>query len=398
MALVTHYSTLKVSPNASQDVIRAAYHALAQKYHPDRNMNAPESVLMMQLINIAYNTLSDVKKRMEHDAWIDSQTPRPTPPPAAQLSPEEKAKREKHLNEITAWEAFADKEKKEAETLRAKATKAAQQAAAAAPADKAKWDAYAKQAAGEAVAAEAKAANTAKYANEKIAALGVKPLAAAAPPPKKVQTHYDTFAVARDAPVEVIKGVHKMLAMKYQQGETGPTAENTQMTQILNEAYKILTDPQKRAEHDAWIAAQEPKKAPAPAETGPRRTTAREAEFEATAAKIAKEAAAFTAAAEQAAAQARDAEAKAAKAQKDAAAKAKDKDADKWAAFAAKEAAAAKDARDRAAKAADKAKAEQDRASQAAQQAALEKQRAAREASEKIEEDEKNRKLWEKHK
>jgi curved DNA-binding protein CbpA len=398
MAVVTHYDTLKVSRTASVDVIRAAYRALAQKYHPDRNLNNPEAVLMMQLINIAYNTLTDPKKRMEHDAWIAHQEPKKVVQ-AAQVPPEEQAKRDKIQKEITAWEAFAAKEAKEAESVRIKANKAAQQAAAAGAAEKAKWNAYAKQAADEAKAAEEKAANTLKYANEKIAALGgVR--AAAAPVEKKITTHYDTFGIARNAPLEVIKAVHKVLAMKYQPTESGTTPEAAQMTQMLNDAYKILSDPAKRAEHDAWIAQQEPKKAPEPAAaTGAaRKTTAREVEFQAQADKLAKEAAALKAWAEQADAQAKEAEAKAAKASKDAAAKATDKDAAKWAAFAQKEAASAKEARDRASKAAEKARGEQERAEEAARLAAMEKQRAIREAAEKAAEDEKNRALWEKNK
>ena len=37
----THYDNLKVARNAPPEVIRAAYKALAQKYHPDRNSNNP---------------------------------------------------------------------------------------------------------------------------------------------------------------------------------------------------------------------------------------------------------------------------------------------------------------------------------------------------------------------
>ncbi|MEZ0224377.1 MAG: DnaJ domain-containing protein, partial [Alphaproteobacteria bacterium] len=293
MAVVTHYDTLKVSRNASVDVIRAAYRALAQRYHPDRNLDNPEAVLMMQLINIAYNTLTDPKKRMEHDAWITHQEPKKVAP-VSNVPPEEQAKRDKIQKEITAWEAFAAKETKEAESVRAKAGKAAQQAAAAGAAEKAKWDAYAKQAAAEATAADAKAANTLKYANEKIAALGGA-RAAAPTGEKKITTHYDTLGLARNAPLEVIKAVHKMLAMKYQPTESGSTPEALQMTQILNDAYKILSDPAKRAEHDAWIAKQEPKKEPEPAAAAgaPHKTTAREVEFQAQADKLAKEATAL---------------------------------------------------------------------------------------------------------
>jgi DnaJ-class molecular chaperone len=398
MAVVTHYDTLKVSRTAPVEVIRAVYKALAQKYHPDRNLDNPEAVLMMQLINIAYNTLTDARKRAEHDAWIAQQEPKKAAPAAPAAPTEAQAKNEKLLKEVSAWEAFAAKEQKEAEAFREKANKAAQQAAAAGKHEKAKWDAYAKQAAADATAAEAKAVSTRKYANDKIAALGVKPAAAAAVSEKKIVTHYDTLFVARNSSVEVIKAAHKTLALKYQPTEGGTTAEAAQMLQILNDAYKILTDAAKRAEHDAWIAKQQPQKKEDPAAAGPRKTTAREVEFQATADKIVKEAAALKAWAEQADVQAKEAEAKAAKAAKDAAAKAKDKDAAAWVTFAAKEAANAKDMRDRATKAAEKARGEQERAEEAVRLAAIEKQRAVREAAERIAEEEKNRALWEKNK
>jgi curved DNA-binding protein CbpA len=396
MAIVTHYDTLKVMRTAEVDVIKAAYKALAQKYHPDRNLNNPEAVLMMQLINVAYNTLTNPQKRAEHDAWIAHQEPKKAPPAAPAAPTDAQIKNDKIFKEATAWEAFAAKELKEAEVLREKANKVAQQATSAGSHEKAKWDAYAKQAATEAEAAEAKAANTAKYAAGKIAALGIKP-AAPAQAEKKIATHYDTLNVARNAPVEVIKAAHKALALKYQPGEGGTTPEAAQMTQVLNDAYKILTDAAKRAEHDAWIAAQEPKKQEIPASTQ-RKATAREVEFQAQADKLAKDAAALVAWAEQAAAQAVEFETKAAKAAKDAAAKAKDKDGPAWAIFAGKAAAAAKEARARATQAAEKAAAEKEKAAQAATQASMEKQRAIREAAERVAEDEKNKALWEKNK
>lgn len=69
----THYDNLKVSRSAPQEVIRAAYKTLTQKYHPDRNPNDPEAVRIMALINTSYEVLSDPEKRRKHDAWITSQ-------------------------------------------------------------------------------------------------------------------------------------------------------------------------------------------------------------------------------------------------------------------------------------------------------------------------------------
>ncbi len=69
----THYDSLQVSRTAPLEVIRAAYKILAQKYHPDRNQGDAEANRLMQVINVAYEVLSDPIKRAEHDKWIESQ-------------------------------------------------------------------------------------------------------------------------------------------------------------------------------------------------------------------------------------------------------------------------------------------------------------------------------------
>ena len=66
----THYDNLKVARDAPPEVIRAAYKTLSQKHHPDRNGNSPDAIRIIQLINNAYEVLSDPIKRHEHDAWI----------------------------------------------------------------------------------------------------------------------------------------------------------------------------------------------------------------------------------------------------------------------------------------------------------------------------------------
>lgn len=65
----THYDNLKVSMDAPIEVIQAAYRTLAKKYHPDINKDNPEAARIMQIINAAYEVLSDPMKRAEHDAW-----------------------------------------------------------------------------------------------------------------------------------------------------------------------------------------------------------------------------------------------------------------------------------------------------------------------------------------
>lgn len=66
----THYDNLKVARDAPPEVIRAAYKTLSQKHHPDRHGNSPEAIRIIQLINTAYEVLSDPVRRKEHDEWI----------------------------------------------------------------------------------------------------------------------------------------------------------------------------------------------------------------------------------------------------------------------------------------------------------------------------------------
>lgn len=65
----THYDNLKVARDAPASVIRAAYRALSQQWHPDKS-TSPNSEQIMVLINRSYAVLSDPDRRRAHDAWI----------------------------------------------------------------------------------------------------------------------------------------------------------------------------------------------------------------------------------------------------------------------------------------------------------------------------------------
>ncbi len=69
----SHYDNLKVAPDASDEVIRAAYRALSQKHHPDRNPDNPDAHRIMSILNQSYAVLSDPQQRRAHDAWIADQ-------------------------------------------------------------------------------------------------------------------------------------------------------------------------------------------------------------------------------------------------------------------------------------------------------------------------------------
>ncbi|MDD6489870.1 MAG: DnaJ domain-containing protein [Clostridia bacterium] len=71
---MNYYEILEIDENASTEVIKAAYRALAKKYHPDtyRGSNASRDKNMSQ-INEAYEVLSDEQKRKDYDRKIKSQ-------------------------------------------------------------------------------------------------------------------------------------------------------------------------------------------------------------------------------------------------------------------------------------------------------------------------------------
>jgi len=70
----THYDNLKVTRDAPNAVIRAAYKALIQKYHPDIfDGTEQEALRLAKLIKNSYDVLIDSVKRAEHDIWISKQ-------------------------------------------------------------------------------------------------------------------------------------------------------------------------------------------------------------------------------------------------------------------------------------------------------------------------------------
>lgn len=66
--MLTHYDALNVTEDASPEVIRAAYKALAQKWHPDRHAGMKEHAeLRFKVISAAYEILSNPDSRRAYD-------------------------------------------------------------------------------------------------------------------------------------------------------------------------------------------------------------------------------------------------------------------------------------------------------------------------------------------
>lgn len=76
-----------------------------------------------------------------------------------------------------------------------------------------------------------------------------------------MHTHYDNLKVSRDAPTEVIRAAYKSLSQKYHPDRHADSEEANRIMRLLNAAYEVLRDPERRAEHDQWILAEEKREA-----------------------------------------------------------------------------------------------------------------------------------------
>lgn len=373
MSIHSHYDTLNVTRDAPREVIVAAFKGMAQKYHPDRNIDNPEAVQLMQVINGAYRILTDPVMRQEHDAWIALQEP---PKPKAPPTPQEletKKKIDAALDEAAKWNYWAERAASEAKSLRDKANKAAALVEQAKIGDRDKYRTAANAAAAEALTAEnnAKQAADAALARQKECDETIAKLQP--PGTRAAATHYDTLYITPIAPPEVIQFVYKILGQQNAPGTPG--ARN------IDAAFAVLSDPAKKAEYDAKL-----QKALPPAQqqqAGGRKQSAKEAETQAAAEAAAKEYAKYEALAGREMNHAREAQAKADEAAKTAAAKAKDKDAAAWKTYADKLAAEAVQERRKA-----------DRAVAQAMEVKAKADAAAKEAAAAKAEGEKERARW----
>jgi len=69
-----------------------------------------------------------------------------------------------------------------------------------------------------------------------------------------VDNHYATLNIAMDAPEAVVRAAYRVLTAQYHPDRRG--LDGARRMQQVNEAYRVLSDPQRRAEHDAALRRQ----------------------------------------------------------------------------------------------------------------------------------------------
>lgn len=74
---------------------------------------------------------------------------------------------------------------------------------------------------------------------------------------RQVRTHYDNLKVPRDATPTVIRAAYRRLSMQHHPDRNPGDTEAARVMALINVAYRVLSDPDKRAAHDHWIARQE---------------------------------------------------------------------------------------------------------------------------------------------
>jgi len=66
----SHYETLGVSPAATQQEVKDAFHRLSKKLHPDKNLSSPDAVEKYKKVSAAYDILRNPNKRRTYDAEL----------------------------------------------------------------------------------------------------------------------------------------------------------------------------------------------------------------------------------------------------------------------------------------------------------------------------------------
>lgn len=71
-----------------------------------------------------------------------------------------------------------------------------------------------------------------------------------------LRTHYRNLKVPEDADDAAIRAAYRRLSRRYHPDRNPDNPEALRIMQLVNEAYRVLSDPEQRRQHDQWIAAQ----------------------------------------------------------------------------------------------------------------------------------------------
>jgi len=81
-------------------------------------------------------------------------------------------------------------------------------------------------------------------------------------------TYYDVLQVERHASPERVRAAYRKLAQKYHPDKMPGNANASRAMAAINAAYEVLSDTERRAEHDRWIRQSERPNRPAPVVSG----------------------------------------------------------------------------------------------------------------------------------
>ena len=79
-----------------------------------------------------------------------------------------------------------------------------------------------------------------------------------------IPTHYRNLRVSETASDKEIREAYRRLSKRYHPDFNPDNPEALRIMQMVNKAYAVLSDPEQRKRHDAWIAAQRQAKATNP--------------------------------------------------------------------------------------------------------------------------------------
>jgi curved DNA-binding protein CbpA len=73
----------------------------------------------------------------------------------------------------------------------------------------------------------------------------------------KIHSHYENLRVPRDSTIEQIRASYRSLAARFHPDRNPDDPEAERIMKVINKAYEVLSDFQRRQGHDDWIKVNE---------------------------------------------------------------------------------------------------------------------------------------------